>query len=133
MSRLGLTQQQLADRIGVHRGTVADWVRGANEPRGLYLRALESLRKQPDLKRKNAETLAEENLDLKKEVTRLQRVNKRLKMDSVAQNMFDSDLQGEAKTIYRSLAKKYHPDHNSQNAEIMRDINELWQAASKHS
>ncbi len=139
MSRFGLTQQQLADRIGVHRGTVADWARGKNEPRGLYLRALESLEslwKQPDvrkvLKRKNAETLAEENLDLKKEVTRLQRRVKQL-MDSVARNMFDSDTQEEAKTIYRSLVKKYHPDHNPQHEEIMRDINELWQATSKHS
>jgi DNA-binding transcriptional regulator YiaG len=38
-----LTQQGLADLIGAHRVTVADWVRGANKPRGLYLKALENL------------------------------------------------------------------------------------------
>jgi hypothetical protein len=37
----------LADRIGAHRVTVADWVRGANKPTGLYLRALEALVSPP--------------------------------------------------------------------------------------
>lgn len=41
-----LTQRALADMIGAHRVTVADWVRGANKPRGLYLRALEKLVEQ---------------------------------------------------------------------------------------
>jgi DNA-binding transcriptional regulator YiaG len=43
MKDLGLTQQDLADRIGAHRVTIADWVRGANKPTGLYLKALEDL------------------------------------------------------------------------------------------
>jgi DNA-binding transcriptional regulator YiaG len=43
MKDLGLTQQGLANKIGAHRVTVADWVRGANKPRGLYLKALEEL------------------------------------------------------------------------------------------
>jgi DNA-binding transcriptional regulator YiaG len=46
MKDLNLTQQGLADKIGAHRVTVADWVRGANKPRGLYLRALEELAKK---------------------------------------------------------------------------------------
>ena len=104
MSRLGLTQQQLADRIDVHRVTVADWVRGANEPRGLYLKALESLAEEvavkKTLERKNAETLAKENLDLKKAVARLERANLKLKTDYLAPDLTDSDSQ-EAKTIYR--------------------------------
>jgi DNA-binding transcriptional regulator YiaG len=43
MKDLGLTQQALADKIGAHRVTVADWVRGANKPKGLYLKALRDL------------------------------------------------------------------------------------------
>jgi len=43
MKAYGLTQQGLADKIGAHRVTVADWVRGANKPRGLYLKALKEL------------------------------------------------------------------------------------------
>ena len=43
MKKLGFTQQQLADAIGAHRVTIADWVRGASKPTGLYLKALEAL------------------------------------------------------------------------------------------
>jgi hypothetical protein len=52
MKTLGLTQQALADRIGAHRVTVADWVRGASKPTGLYLRALEDLATKAKPKRK---------------------------------------------------------------------------------
>lgn len=30
--------------------------------------------------------------------------------------------------VYRRLAAKYHPDHNPATAEVMKDLNELWQA-----
>ena len=30
--------------------------------------------------------------------------------------------------IYRRLARKYHPDPNPATAEVMTDLNELWQA-----
>jgi DNA-binding transcriptional regulator YiaG len=43
MKRLGFSQQQLADAIGAHRVTIADWTRGASKPTGLYLKALEGL------------------------------------------------------------------------------------------
>lgn len=32
-----------------------------------------------------------------------------------------------ARTLYRKLAAKYHPDVSPETAEVMRDINELWQ------
>jgi DNA-binding transcriptional regulator YiaG len=51
MKTLGLTQQQLADKIGAHRVTIADWVRGANKPKGLYLKALEDLAEKVKKKR----------------------------------------------------------------------------------
>jgi len=51
MKDLGLTQQGLADKIGAHRVTVADWVRGANKPTGLYLKALEELAERAKKKR----------------------------------------------------------------------------------
>ena len=47
-----LTQQGLADLIGAHRVTVADWVRGASKPTGLYLKALESLAAKANAKGK---------------------------------------------------------------------------------
>lgn len=43
------------------------------------------------------------------------------------------DLSGTVKLeraskMYRKLAAKYHPDHNPATAEVMKDLNELWQA-----
>lgn len=32
------------------------------------------------------------------------------------------------KAIYRKLVAKYHPDRRGGDAEVMKDINELWQA-----
>jgi DnaJ-class molecular chaperone len=32
-----------------------------------------------------------------------------------------------ASKVYRKLAAKYHPDHNPATAEVMKDLNELWQ------
>jgi DNA-binding transcriptional regulator YiaG len=43
--KLKLTQQQLADRIGAQRATVARWEIGMNEPRGANLKALLELQK----------------------------------------------------------------------------------------
>ena len=44
-----------------------------------------------------------------------------------------ADLSGAVKLeraskVYRKLAAKYHPDHNPATAEVMKDLNELWQA-----
>jgi hypothetical protein len=33
-----------------------------------------------------------------------------------------------AQKTYRRLAAKYHPDRSPETAEVMKDINELWQA-----
>ena len=40
---LGLTQQQLADRLGAQQPTVARWETGANQPKGAYLKLLREL------------------------------------------------------------------------------------------
>jgi DNA-binding transcriptional regulator YiaG len=40
---LKLTQQQVANRIGAQRHTVARWETGVNEPKGAYLKALNEL------------------------------------------------------------------------------------------
>jgi DNA-binding transcriptional regulator YiaG len=40
---LNMTQQQLADRIGAQRHTVARWELGENEPRGANLKVLTEL------------------------------------------------------------------------------------------
>ena len=40
---LGLTQQELADKIGAHQTTVARWETGINEPQGANLKALKEL------------------------------------------------------------------------------------------
>ena len=37
----------------------------------------------------------------------------------------------EARSIYRLLTAKYHPDRNPDAEEIMKDINELWQAVTR--
>lgn len=43
-----------------------------------------------------------------------------------------ADLSGAVKLeraskVYRKLAVKYHPDRNPATAEVMKDMNELWQ------
>jgi DNA-binding transcriptional regulator YiaG len=43
---LGLTQQQLADRIAATQVTVARWETGVSRPTGAYLKALEELKKR---------------------------------------------------------------------------------------
>jgi len=53
---LGLTQQQLADRLGAQQPTVARWETGANEPKGAYamlLRQLSETVKRRRLKKKS--------------------------------------------------------------------------------
>ena len=40
----GLTQQQLADELGVHRVTVVRWESGAREPMAVVIRAIERRR-----------------------------------------------------------------------------------------
>jgi DNA-binding transcriptional regulator YiaG len=41
--RLKITQQQLADRIGAQRVTVARWEMGLNQPKGANLKLLKEL------------------------------------------------------------------------------------------
>jgi len=44
-TRLGLTQEKFAKKLGVSVWTVSSWERGLNKPRSLSLRALERLAK----------------------------------------------------------------------------------------
>jgi len=44
-SRLGLSQEKFAEKLGVSVSSVGKWETGWNKPRGLSLRALERLRK----------------------------------------------------------------------------------------
>jgi DNA-binding transcriptional regulator YiaG len=50
---LGLTQDQFAAKIGVHRMTVSKWETGANSPTGMALQALERLAQRAE-KRKQS-------------------------------------------------------------------------------
>jgi len=45
-TRLGLTQEKFAKKLGVSVSCVSTWERGLNKPRGLSLPALERLAKQ---------------------------------------------------------------------------------------
>jgi len=45
-SRLGLNQEKFAEKLGVSVSSVGKWETGQHKPRGLYLLALERLRKQ---------------------------------------------------------------------------------------
>jgi transcriptional regulator with XRE-family HTH domain len=44
--RLGLTQEQMAQRMGVSFATINRWENGKMTPRGLYARALDDLAHQ---------------------------------------------------------------------------------------
>jgi DNA-binding transcriptional regulator YiaG len=43
---LSITQQQLADRIGAQRHTIARWELGQNQPRGANLKGLRELQER---------------------------------------------------------------------------------------
>ncbi len=43
-TRLGLTQEKFAEKLGVSTATVGEWECGLHKPCGLYLRALERLK-----------------------------------------------------------------------------------------
>jgi type I restriction enzyme M protein len=49
---LNLTQQQLADRIGAQRHTVARWETGVNKPKGANLKGLKALAMKAKTKKK---------------------------------------------------------------------------------
>ena len=51
-SRLGLSQEKFAEKLGVSVSSVSKWERGWYKPRGLSLRALERQRK-PSRRRMN--------------------------------------------------------------------------------
>ncbi len=44
-TRLGLSQEKFAQKLGVSVWTVSNWERGLSKPRGLSLRALERIAK----------------------------------------------------------------------------------------
>jgi len=44
-TRLGLTQEKFAEKLGVSTSIVGKWERGSHKPRGLNLNALEVLAK----------------------------------------------------------------------------------------
>jgi hypothetical protein len=45
-------------------------------------------------------------------------------------NICSPELEA-ASSIHRKLAAKWHPDREGGSTEVMKDINELWQAVSK--
>ena len=44
-SRLGLSQEKFAEKLGVSLSSIEKWESGRHKPRGLSVRALERLRK----------------------------------------------------------------------------------------
>ena len=44
--RLGVTQQQMADRLGCHLRAIGQWEQGTRTPTGLYAAALDRLAAQ---------------------------------------------------------------------------------------
>lgn len=53
-SRLGLTQMEMAARIGTTVTTISRWETGARSPTGLYDRALRELAAAPDARAEDA-------------------------------------------------------------------------------
>jgi DNA-binding transcriptional regulator YiaG len=45
--RLGLTQQQMAEKLQTTVTTISRWENGARKPRGLYAKALDRLSNRP--------------------------------------------------------------------------------------
>jgi transcriptional regulator with XRE-family HTH domain len=103
-----VSQAAWAERLGVAATTVARWERG-EQPIPKVVEALiiaESLTKFHE----------RTNRDLKIENESLKRIAK-LKP---TRRVDDS--------VFKRLARKYHPDQNPEHAEIMTDLNELWQS-----
>jgi hypothetical protein len=49
---------------------------------------------------------------------------------ALAGEQANDETRERAAVVYRRLAQKYHPDRSPENAEVMADINELYQAAT---
>lgn len=58
--KMGLTQDELAHKLGVSWGTVARWEAGKNKPSKLARRALEDLLKETEGKPENEKVAREE-------------------------------------------------------------------------
>jgi hypothetical protein len=87
--------------------------------------------------RSHVDRLEEENRWLEAENKllrgRAQRAERKLKgLDELDEllglGIGGNPAKASAEDVYRRLARKYHPDHNPQHAEVMKDLNELWQA-----
>jgi hypothetical protein len=93
----------------------------------------------PDFRRliHATEELLQDRERRRKEIAYLNQKIARLEADLVSARakaaqsppfVFHSPTIENATKIYRKLAAKYHPDRNPAGAELMKDINELWQA-----
>lgn len=78
----------------------------------------------------NLEHRKKENAHLNQKVARLEAdlAQARARVSQWPPSALSSPNLERATKIYRKLAAKYHPDRNPATAEVMRDLNELWQA-----
>lgn len=68
-----------------------------------------------------------ENSFLHQKIARLEAELAEAKIKAPRMGSFGNVKFERASKVYRKLAAKYHPDHNPATAEVMKDLNELWQ------
>jgi len=148
-----LTQAGMAAKLGVTPHTVAVWEQGKQPiPHwvSMIFEHAEKAARQTQEIQARLETRIEEVrklhakvaefAPLAKEATKLRRENEALqrKLNEGFADVF-SGLFGKSKAgaaskgdaVYKRLARKYHPDRNPQHAEMMKDINELYQSTQR--
>ncbi len=142
-----LTQQQLAGDLGVRANTVARWERGErqipatvarmislHEDRAQIIRdlraALQALHEDRAriIRDLRAALRARDDMirTLRENIRRLKQ--RRRSWDAIDLLLRTASVAEPADRVYRRLALKYHPDRHPEQAAVMRDINELWQA-----
>jgi transcriptional regulator with XRE-family HTH domain len=151
----GWTQRQTASVLGVTPNTVARWERGVLRLPAWVTSLLDAwtaaaAETHAAVDRAHAldvrlaqlhTTHAEQVKTLKWEITRLQLQNlaleNRLKQKRQRQRQPRPRAAAgggpavKAEQVYKRLARRYHPDRNPAFAEVMTDINELWQATRR--
>ena len=130
-----LTQRAFAAMLGVTPNTVARWERG-EVPIPAWVSALLHAHREAQDASQHVRTLEAQVQMGKHEVWLLgvknfaleQKLREQRRRRPSHAGMPAGVLPPKAHEVYKRIARKYHPDRRSGDADVMKDINELWQA-----
>jgi len=124
-----LPQSKLAGELGVTANTVARWERGERAIPAAIARAIDTRQDRTRIIADLEARLRARDDEIRTLKATIKRKRRPTRWELFAELLEGKDTEQRAAAIYRRLVRKYHPDRQPQHAEVMADINELWQAA----